>query len=80
VNRRIGRGGGPARRLGERRLELALALPLFGYVLLLTIAPILDTVRLSLTAPLGAGFPSFANYQALLASGSRCAGWSGRSC
>jgi trehalose transport system permease protein len=47
---------------------VALALPLFSYVLLLTVAPILDTVRLSLTAPFGAGFPSLANYQAIVAS------------
>jgi trehalose transport system permease protein len=52
----------------SRRLEVALALPLFTYVLLLTVVPILDTVRLSLTAPAGAGFPSLASYQAVLAS------------
>jgi trehalose transport system permease protein len=55
-------------RLGRPRLEVWLALPLFAYVLLLTVAPIVDTVRLSLTAPLGGGFPSLANYQTILAS------------
>jgi trehalose transport system permease protein len=68
---RAARDAGGPRLLGRlrgQRLEIALALPLFTYVLLLTIAPILDTVRLSLTAPLGGGFPSLANYQAILAS------------
>jgi trehalose transport system permease protein len=55
-------------RLGRPRLEVLLALPLFAYVLLLTVAPIVDTVRLSLTAPLGGGFPSLANYQTILAA------------
>jgi trehalose transport system permease protein len=63
-----GEGRGLLGRLRQHRLEVALALPLFAYVLLLTVAPILDTVRLSLTAPFGAGFPSLANYQALVAS------------
>jgi trehalose transport system permease protein len=57
-----------AGRLRRHRLEVALALPLFTYVLLLTVAPILDTVRLSLTAPFGGGFPSLANYQAIVES------------
>lgn len=48
-------------------LDVALILPLFAYVLLLTVAPILDTVRLSLTAP-GGGFPSLANYRTIVAS------------
>jgi trehalose transport system permease protein len=56
------------RRWRQRRLEVALALPLFAYVLLLTVAPILDTVRISLTEPGAGGFPSLANYQALAAS------------
>jgi trehalose transport system permease protein len=47
---------------------MALALPLFGYVLILTVAPILDTVRISLTAPLDSSFPSLASYQAILGS------------
>ena len=36
---------------------MALALPLFACVLALTAAPIIDTVRLSLTAPLDRGEP-----------------------
>jgi trehalose transport system permease protein len=54
--------------LRRHRLEVALALPLFVYVLLLTVAPILDTVRLSLTAPLGGKFPSLVNYQTIVSS------------
>jgi trehalose transport system permease protein len=62
------RRGGLVGGLRRHRLEVALALPLFTYVLLLTVAPILDTVRLSLTAPLGGGFPSLVNYQAIARS------------
>jgi trehalose transport system permease protein len=60
--------GGPLFRLRRHWLEVAMVLPLFTYVLLLTVAPILDTIRLSLTAPFGTEFPSLANYQALAAS------------
>jgi trehalose transport system permease protein len=49
-------------------LEVALALPLVAYLLVLTAAPIVETVRLSLSAPLDGGFPSLARYRALLAS------------
>jgi trehalose transport system permease protein len=49
-------------------LEVALALPLVAYLLLLTGAPIVETVRLSLSAPLDGGFPSLGRYRALLAS------------
>lgn len=52
----------------KHRVEIALVSPLFVYVLTLTLAPILDTVRLSLTAPLDARFPSLLNYRAILAS------------
>jgi trehalose transport system permease protein len=52
----------------KHRLEIALISPLFVYVLTLTLAPILDTVRLSLTAPLDARFPSLLNYREILAS------------
>jgi trehalose transport system permease protein len=49
-------------------LEVALALPLVAYILLLTAAPIVETVRMSLGAPLDGGFPSLARYRALVAS------------
>lgn len=53
--------------LRRHRLEVALASPLFGYVLLFTVAPILDTARLSLTAADGT-FPSLVSYRATLGS------------
>jgi trehalose transport system permease protein len=49
-------------------VEVALALPLVGYLLLLTAAPIVETVRLSLSDPLDGGFPSLGRYRALLTS------------
>jgi trehalose transport system permease protein len=52
--------------VARHRIEAALAFPLFAYVLAFTVVPVLDTVRLSLTAPLGAGFPSLASYRAIL--------------
>ncbi len=52
----------------RHRLEIGLISPLFVYVLTLTLAPILDSVRLSLTGPLDARFPSLVNYRAILAS------------
>lgn len=42
--------------------EIALVAPLLLYVLVLTFAPIVDTVRLSLSGPRGEAFPSLANY------------------
>jgi trehalose transport system permease protein len=59
---------GVVARLRKYRLEVALACPLFLYVLGLTIAPILDTARLSLTSPLDGRFPSLVNYHTILAS------------
>ena len=55
----------PARRgwIARHRFELLLITPLVGYVLVLTIAPILDTVRLSFSDPDGAGFPSLQSYR-----------------
>jgi trehalose transport system permease protein len=52
----------------RHRLELALAFPLFAYVAAFTVAPLLDTVRLSLTAPFGGAFPTLASYRAILGS------------
>ncbi len=49
-------------------LEVTLALPLAAYLLILTAAPIVETVRLSLSAPVDGGFPSLGRYRALLAS------------
>ena len=47
---------------------MGLALPLATYLLVLTAAPIVETVRLSLSAPLDGGFPSLGRYRALLSS------------
>ncbi|MBI2467094.1 MAG: sugar ABC transporter permease [Candidatus Rokubacteria bacterium] len=54
--------------LARRWLDLGCALPLFAYVLLLTVVPILDTVRLSFTGSGDAAFPSLASYRAIFAS------------
>jgi trehalose transport system permease protein len=54
--------------LGEHGLEVALAAPLVAYLLVLTAAPIVETVRLSLGGPLDGGFPSLGRYRALLVS------------
>ncbi len=53
----------------NHRLEIGLASPLFLYVLALTITPILDTMRLSLTDPLDGQFPSLVNYRTILRAG-----------
>jgi trehalose transport system permease protein len=45
-----------------------LALPLVAYVLVLTLAPILDTVRLSLSGPRGQSLPSLENYRTIVES------------
>jgi trehalose transport system permease protein len=67
--RRPGRVRGPAASwIRAHGLEVALALPLVAYLLVLMAAPIVETVRLSLSAPLDGGFPSLGRYRALLAS------------
>ena len=47
----------------KHRFEIALTAPLVLYVLVLTLAPIIDTIRLSLSGPRGEAFPSVANYR-----------------
>jgi trehalose transport system permease protein len=49
-------------------LEVGLALPMVAYLLALTAAPILETLRLSLSSPLDGGLPSLGRYRALLDS------------
>jgi trehalose transport system permease protein len=49
-------------------LEVGLALPLVAYLLVLTAAPILETLRLSLSSPMDGGVPSLGRYRALLDS------------
>jgi trehalose transport system permease protein len=50
------------------RFELALVLPMLLYVVVLTIAPILDTIRISFTARGDLAFPSMASYQTIFKS------------
>ncbi len=52
----------------KRAVRMGPALPLVTFVLVFTVAPIVDTFRLSLTAPASGPFPSLANYRALLVS------------
>lgn len=49
--------------LRKYRFELALVAPLVLYVLVLTLAPIIDTIRLSLAGARGDAFPSLDNYR-----------------
>jgi trehalose transport system permease protein len=66
---RPGRPRGPGTSwIGAHALEVALALPLVVYVLVLTAAPIVETMRLSISAPVDGGFPSLGRYRALVAS------------
>ena len=54
--------------LRKHRFEIALVTPLVAYTLLLTLVPILDTFRLSLSGPRGESFPSVANYTSIFDS------------
>lgn len=54
--------------LRRYRFELALVLPMLTYVVVLTIAPILDTIRISFTSRGDLAFPSMASYQAIFGS------------
>jgi trehalose transport system permease protein len=65
--------GLPARRssaswIKRHRFEIFLLLPLLAYVLLLTLAPIVDTFRLSFSGRQGEAFPSLASYRAIFES------------
>lgn len=53
---------------GKHRLEIFLVTPLVTYVILLTIVPILDTLRLSLAGPAGADALSTENYKTIFNS------------
>jgi trehalose transport system permease protein len=54
--------------LRRYRFELALVLPMLTYVVVLTIAPILDTIRISFTSRGDLAFPSMASYQTIFRS------------
>ncbi len=60
--------GTPRRWILSHRLEILMALPLVAYLLLLTVAPIADTIRISFTEPRHGGFPSLANFRSLSSS------------
>jgi trehalose transport system permease protein len=57
---------GPRRWLRKHAFEIALVTPLVVYVLVLTLAPIVDTIRLSLSGPRGGEFPSVETYRDVL--------------
>jgi ABC-type sugar transport system permease subunit len=66
-------GNAAPRRPGKRwfrrhRFEIALVTPLVLYILALTLVPILDTFRLSLSGAEGNSFPSTENYRSILDS------------
>jgi trehalose transport system permease protein len=50
------------------RFELVLVLPMLIYVLILTLAPILDTLRISFTSGRDLAFPSLSSYQTIFRS------------
>jgi trehalose transport system permease protein len=54
--------------IGRHKFEIALSLPLVIYVVLLTLAPIVDTFRISLSGTRGEAFPSAAAYRAIYES------------
>jgi trehalose transport system permease protein len=59
---RRGRGSAVLAWVRKYRFELALVTPLVVYMVVLTIAPILDTIRISFTAQSDLAFPSLASY------------------
>lgn len=50
------------------RFQIALVLPLLAYVLVLTVAPIIDTFRVSFSAPGEGGFGTLVNYSNIFGS------------
>jgi|SRR5919198_4034194 trehalose transport system permease protein len=61
---RVGAPGGPAGWVRRHTFEITLILPLLAYVLVLTVAPIVDTIRVSFSAP-HVGFGTLKSYQAI---------------
>jgi trehalose transport system permease protein len=60
-----GRGSSILAWIRKYRFELALVAPLVIYMTVLTIAPIIDTIRISFTAQSNLAFPSLASYSAI---------------
>jgi trehalose transport system permease protein len=56
------RRGGLGRWFRRNRFEIALVTPLVAYILLLTVAPIIDTFRRSFSSP-GSGFGTLASFR-----------------
>jgi trehalose transport system permease protein len=52
----------------KHRFEISLCFPLVAYLVILTLAPILDTFRISLSGTRGETFPSVAAYQAVFST------------
>lgn len=52
----------------KHKLEVALVIPLVAYVMVLTVVPILDTFRISLSGRAGNSFPSAQNYTSIFSS------------
>jgi trehalose transport system permease protein len=52
----------------DNRLEIALVTPLVAYLVILTVAPIIDTFRLSFSTPFTGEFPSLESYRAVFGS------------
>jgi len=53
----------------RHQFEIVLVTPLVAYVLVLTVAPIIDTFRLSFSTPRGANFPTLESYRAITRAG-----------
>ncbi|HEX2069176.1 MAG TPA: sugar ABC transporter permease [Actinomycetota bacterium] len=62
-------GVSPFSWVRRHQFELLLITPLVAYVLVLTVAPIIDTFRLSFSAPRGADFPTLESYRAIIRAG-----------
>jgi trehalose transport system permease protein len=65
---RPSRGQAFAAWVRKHRFEIALVAPMLIYVMVLTIAPILDTIRISLTDRQSLAFPSVSTYQTVFGS------------
>jgi trehalose transport system permease protein len=65
---RVGRGSRVLAWGRTHRFELILMAPLLLYMIVLTIAPILDTIRISFTAQQDLAFPSVASYSLIFGS------------
>jgi trehalose transport system permease protein len=65
---RTGTGLSVRKWIRRHQFEIVLVTPLLAYVLILTVAPIIDTFRLSFSAP-RTGFPTFESYRDIARAG-----------